>query len=246
MNKTHFHEHSTEGHHAKTVSDKKGSEEMLLSGSLEMMDGLDKQDGHKHHPSLIRFMIACYYAIVSRSEVVCYLVIVLNQMKSASLLSLPLPLMAFLWGSLSVPRPTKTFWITIITYTEAIVVVKYLFQFDFFDWNDSVPVNRPFDPPRILGIEKRKEDNDYALYDLLLLLLVFFHRFMLKSLGLWKDTDRSVSVSAIQQQELVPNDEHYFTAAIRASEHTTAAPGLLTSVPPEQQPGTSGVSFMKY
>ncbi|XP_037284739.2 piezo type mechanosensitive ion channel component isoform X2 [Rhipicephalus microplus] len=238
--KFHFHEHSTEGHHAKTVSDKKGSEEMLLSGSLEMMDGLDKQDGHKHHPSLIRFMIACYYAIVSRSEVVCYLVIVLNQMKSASLLSLPLPLMAFLWGSLSVPRPTKTFWITIITYTEAIVVVKYLFQFDFFDWNDSVPVNRPFDPPRILGIEKRKEDNDYALYDLLLLLLVFFHRFMLKSLGLWKDTDRSVSVSAIQQQELVPNDEHYFTAAIRASEHTTAAPGLLTSVPPEQQPGTSG------
>lgn len=238
--KFHFHEHSTDGHHVKTVSEKKGSEEVLLSGSLEMVDGLDKQDGHKHHPSLVRFMIACYYAIVSRSEVVCYLVIVLNQMKSASLLSLPLPLMAFLWGSLSVPRPTKTFWITIITYTEAIVVVKYLFQFDFFDWNDSVPVNRPFDPPRILGIEKRKEDNDYALYDLLLLLLVFFHRFMLKSLGLWKDTDRSVSVSAIQQQEPVSNEEQYFTAAIRASEHTTAAPGLLASVPSDQLPGTSG------
>ncbi|EEC14193.1 conserved hypothetical protein, partial [Ixodes scapularis] len=160
---------------------------------------------HKHseevapsHPSLVRFLIACYYAIVSRSEVVCYLVIVLNQMKSASLLSLPLPLMAFLWGSLSVPRPTKAFWITIITYTEAIVVIKYLFQFDFFDWNESGPVNRPFDPPRILGIEKRKEDSDYALYDLLLLLLVFFHRFMLKSLGLWKDTDRGASVSVVQ------------------------------------------------
>ncbi|XP_075554708.1 piezo type mechanosensitive ion channel component isoform X2 [Dermacentor variabilis] len=238
--KFHFHEHSTESHHAKTVPDKKSSEEMLLSGSLEMVDGPDKQDGHKHHPSLVRFLIACYYAIVSRSEVVCYLVIVLNQMKSASLLSLPLPLMAFLWGSLSVPRPTKTFWITIITYTEAIVVVKYLFQFDFFDWNDSVPVNRPFDPPRILGIEKRKEDNDYALYDLLLLLLVFFHRFMLKSLGLWKDTDRSVSVSAIQQQEPASNEEQYFTAARRASEHSVAAPGFLASVPPDQLPGTSG------
>lgn len=156
-----------------------------------MVGSPDKPEGR--HPSLVRFLIACYYAIVSRSEVVCYLVIVLNQMKSASLLSLPLPLMAFLWGSLSVPRPTKAFWITIITYTEAIVVIKYLFQFDFFDWNESVAVNRPFDPPRILGIEKRKEDSDYALYDLLLLLLVFFHRFMLKSLGLWKDTERAAS-----------------------------------------------------
>lgn len=185
-----FHKHSEEVSAPTVISDK-GGDDMLLSDSLEMVGSPDKPEGR--HPSLVRFLIACYYAIVSRSEVVCYLVIVLNQMKSASLLSLPLPLMAFLWGSLSVPRPTKAFWITIITYTEAIVVIKYLFQFDFFDWNESVAVNRPFDPPRILGIEKRKEDSDYALYDLLLLLLVFFHRFMLKSLGLWKDTERAAS-----------------------------------------------------
>ncbi|XP_040063839.2 piezo-type mechanosensitive ion channel component 2 isoform X4 [Ixodes scapularis] len=194
--KFHFHKHSEEV--AVPTVDKKGSDAVLFGDSMEMVGGADKPDGQPSHPSLVRFLIACYYAIVSRSEVVCYLVIVLNQMKSASLLSLPLPLMAFLWGSLSVPRPTKAFWITIITYTEAIVVIKYLFQFDFFDWNESGPVNRPFDPPRILGIEKRKEDSDYALYDLLLLLLVFFHRFMLKSLGLWKDTDRGASVSVVQ------------------------------------------------
>ncbi|KAG0426142.1 hypothetical protein HPB47_026730, partial [Ixodes persulcatus] len=194
--KFHFHKHSEEV--AAPTVDKKGSDAVLLGDSMEIVGGADKPDGQPSHPSLVRFLIACYYAIVSRSEVVCYLVIVLNQMKSASLLSLPLPLMAFLWGSLSVPRPTKAFWITIITYTEAIVVIKYLFQFDFFDWNESGPVNRPFDPPRILGIEKRKEDSDYALYDLLLLLLVFFHRFMLKSLGLWKDTDRGASLSVVQ------------------------------------------------
>ncbi|XP_077542526.1 piezo type mechanosensitive ion channel component isoform X4 [Haemaphysalis longicornis] len=233
--KFHHHEHLTDNRHTP-VAGKKGSNEKLFSESVEVVDSVDKPDGRQSHPSVVRFVIACYYAIVSRSEVVCYLVIVLNQMKSASLLSLPLPLMAFLWGSLSVPRPTKTFWITIITYTEAIVVVKYLFQFDFFDWNDSVPVNRPFDPPRILGIEKRKEDNDYALYDLLLLLLVFFHRFMLKSLGLWKDTDRSVSVSAMQQPELATHDDSIPPPARQPSEHSVKA---LVAPPVDQLPGTS-------
>ena len=61
---------------------------------------------------------ATYYALVSRSELVCYFLMILNQILYCSLLSLPLPLMVFLWGMLSVPRPSKTFWITAITYTE--------------------------------------------------------------------------------------------------------------------------------
>ncbi|XP_064455562.1 piezo-type mechanosensitive ion channel component-like isoform X2 [Ornithodoros turicata] len=141
------------------------------------------------HSTIFLFLTACYYTVVSNSDIVCYLAIVLNQIMSASLLSLPLPLMAFLWGTLSVPRPTKTFWITIVTYTEAVVVAKYFFQFDFFDWSDSSAMTRPFDAPKTIGIEKRKGYSDYALYDLMLLLVVFFHRFTLKRMGIWKDTE---------------------------------------------------------
>lgn len=53
-----------------------------------------------------------------RSETVCYLVIVLNHLVSASCLTLVLPVLVFLWATLSVPRPSKTFWMTAIIYTE--------------------------------------------------------------------------------------------------------------------------------
>ncbi|XP_060075477.1 piezo-type mechanosensitive ion channel component 1-like [Ylistrum balloti] len=145
-----------------------------------------KSKFERSKPKIFLLFEACYYLIISRSEMVCYFLMILNQILNASLLSLPLPLMVFLWGMLSVPRPSKTFWITIITYTEAIIVVKYLFQFGFFTWNDGLPPSSPFWPPRIIGIEKK---DGYAYADLVLLLALFIHRTILKRYGLWKDAE---------------------------------------------------------
>ncbi|GIY39704.1 piezo-type mechanosensitive ion channel component, partial [Caerostris extrusa] len=167
----------------------------FLERVCDITSSQDILDSGKKYPTFMRFLVALYYAAISRSEILCYIVIIVNQMKSASILSLPLPLFAFLWGTLSVPRPTKAFWITIITYTEAVVVLKYLFQFYFFPWNvREPPPNNPFYPTIIFGV--RKDDN-YAGYDLAVLLVVFFHRFMLKSLGLWKDTEKSLIIPTV-------------------------------------------------
>ncbi|CAH0558079.1 unnamed protein product [Brassicogethes aeneus] len=137
-------------------------------------------------PTIARLALALWHIVMSRTEMLCYFIIFLNQIKSATFLSLPLPLMVFFWGSLTVPRPSKTFWITIIAYTEVIVFIKCMFQFDIIPWNQNAGIiNNPFHPPTIIGIERKKA---YAVWDLLLLLVVFFHRVMLKSMGLWKST----------------------------------------------------------
>lgn len=150
----------------------------------------------------LHFARSFFYALLSRSEVICYITIVINQIATASILSLPLPLFAFLWGSLSVPRPSKSFWVTSITYIEVVVVIKYIFQFQFWYWRNQVNLS-PFWWPRLVGIERK---DNYANYDLFLLLVLFFHRFMLKGLGLWDLSETEVkaymtNAELIQQAE---------------------------------------------
>ncbi|XP_075212450.1 piezo type mechanosensitive ion channel component isoform X3 [Lycorma delicatula] len=140
------------------------------------------------HP-FTQLVLALWYALISHSELVCYFMIFLHQIKSATILSLPLPLMVFLWGTLTVPRPSKNFWISVIAYTQIVVIIKCMFQFQLLSWEEQAADNRPFFPPRIIGIEKK---SNYATYDLMLLLIVFAHRSMLKSLGLWKTTEEAI------------------------------------------------------
>ncbi|KAL6097437.1 uncharacterized protein ACO6RY_12985 [Pungitius sinensis] len=142
---------------------------------------------YSEQPQLLQLCYALYNILAARSETVCYLVIVLNHMVSASCLTLVLPVLVFLWATLSVPRPSKTFWMTAIIYTEVTIVIKYFFQFGFFPFNQKLEVDRskPFHPPNILGVEKKE---GYVLYDLLQLLALFYHRAILKCHGLWDQT----------------------------------------------------------
>lgn len=138
----------------------------------------------KEHSAFVELLMAIWFVILSNTDLVCYFMVFINQINSASLLALPLPFMVFFWGTLTIPRPSKTFWITLIAYTQIVVLLKCIAQFESLPWNSNlIPPNSPLHPARIIGIEKKK---NYATYDLALLLILFFHRFMLKSLGLWK------------------------------------------------------------
>ncbi|XP_060088952.1 piezo-type mechanosensitive ion channel component 2-like [Heteronotia binoei] len=147
-------------------------------------------------PRPLKLGVTLYNAMVSKSEMLCYSVIILNHMVSASVLTLILPVLMFLWAMVSIPRPTKFFWMTAIVYTEVNIVIKYFFQFGFFPWATKVycAINAevPFVLPNIAGIEKK---DGYVHFDLVQLLALFFHRYNLKCHGLWDSTDIKTSGS---------------------------------------------------
>ncbi|XP_063049296.1 piezo-type mechanosensitive ion channel component 2 [Engraulis encrasicolus] len=164
--------------------------ELLLNDMFHSRE-IEESDKFYHAlPRPLRLLFALYNLMVSQSEMLCYFVIILNHMVSACLLSLVLPILLFLWAMMSVPRPTKRFWMTAIIYTEAIVFVKYFFQFGFFPWTTStyrgINAERPFAMPNIVGVEKK---DGYVLFDLIQLLALFFHRSILKCHGLWDNKE---------------------------------------------------------
>ncbi|XP_054082432.1 piezo-type mechanosensitive ion channel component isoform X10 [Zeugodacus cucurbitae] len=159
----------------------------------------------REHHIIIEFLISLWYALLSNTDIICYLVVFINQVVNASIISLPLPLMVFLWGTLSLPRPTKTFWVTLIAYTQAIVLIKCIFQYKLI-WANYINLpNEPLAPAKIFGVELNP---NYASYDLLLLLVLFFHRFILKSHGLWKSEYKFAhSAHAMESKTLQDNDD---------------------------------------
>uniref|UniRef100_A0A8C3WX98 Piezo type mechanosensitive ion channel component 2 n=1 Tax=Catagonus wagneri TaxID=51154 RepID=A0A8C3WX98_9CETA len=162
--------------------------ELLLN---KMFHDDELEESEKFYVGQPRFLLlfyAMYNTLVARSEMVCYFVIILNHMVSASVITLVLPILIFLWAMLSVPRPSRRFWMMAIVYTEVAIVVKYFFQFGFFPWNKNVELykDKPYHPPNIIGVEKKE---GYVLYDLIQLLALFFHRSILKCHGLWDEDD---------------------------------------------------------
>lgn len=67
---------------------------------------------------LLKLLFALCNVVAAHSELVCYFIIVLNNVVTASVISLVLPVLIFLWAMLSIPRPSKRFWMTAIVYTE--------------------------------------------------------------------------------------------------------------------------------
>lgn len=152
-------------------------------------DPTDEESWQNQDSTLVRFLVALYYAMLANTDLLCYTFMIINHIYYACILSMPLPFFVFLWGMLSIPRPTKQFWITVITYVELVIVVKYVFQFQFpsagnlnfnecqFYENVKTDESYPLCPPRIIGIERNRYS---AVLDLVLLLVLFFHRFALK------------------------------------------------------------------
>lgn len=116
--------------------------------------------------------------------------------------------MIALWGTLSIPRPSKTFWITMIAYIQIVVIIKCVCQFELLPWNiNTILTEYQIAPSVIMGVQR---ENNFAIYELILLMLIFAHRYctnfticllitnsyfnlyfryVQKQLGIWESTD---------------------------------------------------------
>ena len=151
----------------------KDSFDGILLASKEVDEIMDAQN------RVNKLLSTIFFFMLSQTEIISYFFLILNHLFYASLLSVPLPIATFLWAMLCIPRPTKRFWITTITYIEAVVVIKYIFQFNVFPWNQSTTASNKMliNTISIIGIEKRE---NFALFDLFALLIIFLHRSILK------------------------------------------------------------------
>lgn len=89
-----------------------------LRSKLEIKSHDDDDFYSRSHSMATEFVSALWYAIISNTDLLCYLLVFVNMVASASLLAMPIPLMVFLWGTMTVSRPSKTFWVTLIAYTQ--------------------------------------------------------------------------------------------------------------------------------
>ncbi|XP_013363415.1 PREDICTED: piezo-type mechanosensitive ion channel component 1 isoform X3 [Chinchilla lanigera] len=178
--------------------------ELLSRRCLHIQELEDAEKFMAQQGRTLRLLWALYQCVAAHSELLCYFIIILNHMVTASAASLVLPVLIFLWAMLSIPRPSKRFWMTAIVFTEVTVVTKYLFQFGFFPWNSHTVLrryeNKPYFPPRILGLEKT---DGYIKYDLVQLMALFFHRSQLLCYGLWDHEDQTKADTGLQEEPRV-------------------------------------------
>ncbi|KAH8417295.1 hypothetical protein KR222_008390, partial [Zaprionus bogoriensis] len=130
------------------------------------------------HNDFVQMVISLWYAIIANTEVVSYLAVFINQAANSSVISLPMPFLVLYWGALTLPRPTKTFWVTLITYTLAMIFIKCIIHQKVVLDHKLIKLATTMDFELFVKHGK-------AAYDLFLLVVLFWHRYMLKKQGIW-------------------------------------------------------------
>ena len=135
-----------------------------------------------------RFLYALYYWMLSHFEYVVFFFVILTILRTGSLISFVYAGIVFLWGLLSIPWPSKRFWLALLFFTMLVLVLKYVYLFflvtHFGHDSQNQSLQAGIQTGGLLswmfGIQS---DNSYfvnAIFNLLLLMSIIFHRGLLK------------------------------------------------------------------
>ena len=76
-----------------------------------------------------RFIKALYYWFLSHFEYVVFVAVILAIVHTGSFISFVYAALLMLWGVLSIPWPSKRFWLSLMFFTMLVLVAKYIYQF---------------------------------------------------------------------------------------------------------------------
>lgn len=153
---------------------------------IQKIEGELEQKAYKATSRLRRLSTAIYYFLLAHSDYPVFFFIILNIVLNGSVLSMVYAILLYTWGLLSIPWPTRKFWLTLIFYTMSVLLIKYAFQFHEINyWKEHFDSNSGLYPPLVLGILHRKNFFTNAVWDILLLIALLLHRGLLVQYGLW-------------------------------------------------------------
>ncbi|VEN59625.1 unnamed protein product [Callosobruchus maculatus] len=176
-------------------------------------------------PNILKLLKAFWIIIVARSDLLCYFCVILNQVMLCQLITIPLSCMVYMWGMLSNPRPSKTFWIIMIGYVELVVLIKWLFQYNVMPGNnllnfkeevdpmEPLETSNPFFPSKFMGLYHM---DFYYLWEMFTVMAILIHRHYLMRIGLWTTLTTSVTASSC---------DGYYAMREGALVRTTRVPG---------------------
>ena len=72
-------------------------------------------------------------SIVTYSDSICYMFMIISMMKNAGFISIVYPMTVFGYALMEEVNPKKKFWYTVLIYTELLILIKFLFQLQFWE-----------------------------------------------------------------------------------------------------------------
>lgn len=84
-----------------------------------------------------RYIVVIYKALVSYSELFCYIMMLLATLMKAGWLYMVYPVTIFGYCMLEEKRPGRTYWFFILFYTQFLIVVNFMVQLEL--WSTILP-----------------------------------------------------------------------------------------------------------
>uniref|UniRef100_A0AAF5Q0T2 Piezo non-specific cation channel R-Ras-binding domain-containing protein n=2 Tax=Wuchereria bancrofti TaxID=6293 RepID=A0AAF5Q0T2_WUCBA len=138
------------------------------------------------HPAF-KFLYCFSHSIIAQSQLICFILMLIVHLSKSSLITFPLPLMVFFWGVLAIPRPSESFWLITASYIQFLIVFRLLFCNELvltLIGKRNISDNNPFSVQRLLAMDPNING---SYWDIALLAMVFFHRYKLLRLGMWRN-----------------------------------------------------------